>query len=46
MLGSTVSIDPNGTEEIDALGAGVAFTLTAQYSNATLMSDGTGWHII
>ena len=46
LLSSTITIDPNGTEQIDSGGAGVAITLTVQYSSVTLCSDGTGWIII
>ena len=46
LLSSTITIDPSGTEQIDSGGAGVAITLTVQYSSVTLCSDGTGWIII
>jgi hypothetical protein len=42
---ATVTIDPNGTEQIDNGGAGTAFTLTAQYQSVSLISNGTNWFI-
>ncbi|QDP58427.1 MAG: putative fiber protein [Prokaryotic dsDNA virus sp.] len=46
LLASTITIDPDGTEQIDSGGAGTAITLTVQYESVTLCSDGTGWIII
>jgi hypothetical protein len=46
LLSSTITIDPDGTEQIDSSGAGTAITLTVQYESVTLLSDGTGWLII
>ena len=46
LLSSTITIDPNGTEQIDSGGAGTAITLTVQFESVTLCSDGTGWIII
>jgi hypothetical protein len=42
---ATVTIDPNGTEQIDNGGAGTAFTLTAQYQSVSLISNGANWFI-
>jgi hypothetical protein len=46
LLSSTITIDPNGTEQIDSGGAGTAITLDVQFESVTLCSDGTGWIII
>ena len=46
LLATTITIDPNGTEQIDLGGAGVAYSLSAQYSNITLMSDNSNWYIV
>ena len=43
---ATVTIDPNGTEEIDNGGAGTAITLDVQYEAVSLISNGTNWFII
>ena len=43
---ATVSIDPNGTEQIDSGGAGVVFDLISQYASVTLVSDNANWHIL
>jgi hypothetical protein len=40
-----VTIDPNGTEQIDNGGAGTAFVLTSQYQSVSLISNGTNWFI-
>jgi len=46
LLATTITIDPDGTEQIDLGGAGVAFTLTVQYSSVTLMSDNSNWYVV
>ena len=44
-LGTTANIviDANGSEKIDD---GLTATLTTQYEAITVISDGTGWHIV
>jgi hypothetical protein len=46
LLATTITIDPDGTEQIDLGGAGVAYSLTVQYSSVTLMSDNSNWYIV
>jgi len=41
-----VSVDPDGTEEIDNGGAGVAVDLTNVNDSITVVSDGTAWWVI
>jgi hypothetical protein len=43
---ATVTVDPNGTEQIDNGGAGVAITLDAQFESVTIVSDNSNWFII
>ena len=43
---ATVTIDPNGTEQIDNGGAGSAITLDVQFEAVSLISNGANWFII
>ena len=45
--GNNLSITPNGTDQVEAGGAGVAYVLSVQNQAVTLVSDGSGnWEII
>lgn len=44
--GNAVSIDPNGSEQIDNAGAGVAWSLSGENDALQIQSDGTGWKIL
>jgi hypothetical protein len=45
--GNNLSITPNGTDQVEAGGAGVAYVLSVQNEAITLVSDGSGnWEII
>jgi len=44
---NTVSIDPDGTEQIASGGAGTAYVLPGgTYDSVSLQSDGTGWWVV
>ncbi len=43
---STCDIDPDGTEQIDAGGAGTPYNLATIQDSVTLYSDGLAWHVI
>lgn len=45
--GNNLSITPNGTDQVEGGGAGVAYTLSVQNQSITLVSDGSSnWEII
>ncbi len=44
--GFAIDIDPNGTETIDGLAAGVPYNLTGAYKSIRLVSNGVKWFII
>lgn len=43
---NVVSIDPNGSEQIDDLGAGTAYDLDAENECLTIQSTGSAWRIL
>ena len=43
---ATVTIDPDGSEQIDNGGAGVAITLDVQFESVTIVSNNANWFII
>tara|TARA_Y100000592_G_scaffold38382_2_gene60764 strand:- start:29334 stop:29954 length:621 start_codon:yes stop_codon:yes gene_type:complete len=43
---ATVTIDPDGNEQIDNGGAGVAITLDVQFESVTIVSNNANWFII
>ena len=43
---NTITIDPDGTEQIDEAGAGTPATITAAHGSLTLITDGSNWFII
>lgn len=45
LLATTVTIDPDSTEHIDHSGQ-TTYAIATQYTNITLMSDGSNWIII
>jgi hypothetical protein len=43
---SNITVDPNGTEQIDEGGAGTPVTISSNFGSITLITDGSNWFLV